>query len=119
MELAPKPPARRFGDPRWSRPRKCKYCKAIFTPTRPQDKDQKYCCANHRKYYWEYGALPFEKLQRDLHDSVMRRVNVIVSGLNDRIEALEKELKISRKVAKVVDIKTNHVITLEPLETTE
>jgi len=42
--------------------RRCKYCRAIFTPRRPQDSGAKFCTANHRKAFWKNGALPFDKL---------------------------------------------------------
>jgi hypothetical protein len=31
-------------------------------PDRPQDKDAKFCCPNHRKNFWRYGGLPFDKM---------------------------------------------------------
>lgn len=43
-------------------PRRCKYCRAIFTPRRTQDKAAKFCTAAHRKAFWKNGALPFDKL---------------------------------------------------------
>jgi hypothetical protein len=42
--------------------RRCKYCRANFIPLRAQDKDAKFCCPNHRKAFWRYGGLPFDKL---------------------------------------------------------
>ncbi len=43
-------------------PRRCKYCKGLFTPRRTQDTGAKFCTPAHRKSFWKNGALPFEKL---------------------------------------------------------
>jgi hypothetical protein len=55
-------------------PRRCKYCRANFIPERPQDKEAKFCCANHRKAFWRYGGLPFDKMKLQ----IMKEVRLIV-----------------------------------------
>jgi hypothetical protein len=42
--------------------RKCKYCRATFYPKRAAGKEAKFCSAAHRKNFWRYGGLPFDKL---------------------------------------------------------
>lgn len=62
----PKPakPARKTPkDPYRMRP--CRLCKAKFKPTTHVVScadTQEFCCPNHRKEYWKYGGLPFDKL---------------------------------------------------------
>jgi hypothetical protein len=43
-------------------------------PERPQDKDAKFCCPNHRKSFWRYGGLPFDKMK----DQIMKDVRKMV-----------------------------------------
>jgi hypothetical protein len=47
-------------------PRCCRYCRVKFVPARPQDKDARFCCPNHRKAYWRYGGLRFDKFKMQL-----------------------------------------------------
>lgn len=54
--------------------RRCKYCRAVFYPERPQDKDAKFCCPNHRKAFWRYGGLPFDKMMTRIEKDVRRIV---------------------------------------------
>ena len=54
--------------------RRCKYCRASFVPERPQDKDAKFCCPNHRKAFWRYGGLPFDKLMVRVEKEIKRIV---------------------------------------------
>ena len=56
------------------KPRRCKYCRAVFVPNRPQDAEAKFCEPNHRKAYHKYGGLPFDKLM----ERVRKEVRVIV-----------------------------------------
>ena len=70
---------------RASRPllaRRCKYCRATFIPNRAQDKDAKFCCPNHRKAFWRYGGLPFDKLmvrvERDIRRIVREEIRKIL-----------------------------------------
>jgi hypothetical protein len=60
------------------RPRKCKYCRAVFTPARPQDKDAKFCKPNHRKAFWRYGALPFDKIMSRVETLIRRMIREMV-----------------------------------------
>ena len=66
------------------RPRRCKYCRATFVPERPQDKEAKFCCPNHRKAYWRFGGLPFDKMKEQLMKEVRKLVRAEIS------EALEE-----------------------------
>lgn len=54
--------------------RRCKYCRANFLPDRPQDKEAKFCSAAHRKSFWRYGGLPFDKMKLQ----IMKDVRAIV-----------------------------------------
>jgi hypothetical protein len=54
--------------------RRCKYCRANFIPQRSQDKDAKFCCPNHRKAFWRYGGLPFDKLMVRIEREIKRIV---------------------------------------------
>jgi len=63
MPKSRKPPIRAPRDPYRMRP--CRLCKAKFRPTTHVvacADSQEFCCANHRKEYWKYGGLPFNKL---------------------------------------------------------
>jgi hypothetical protein len=47
------------------RVRPCRLCKAKFKPTTHVVScadAQEFCCPNHRKEYWKYGGLPFDKM---------------------------------------------------------
>ena len=57
--------------PKTAKQRRCKYCRATFVPERPQDADTaKFCCPAHRKNYWRFGGLPYDKMR----EQVMRDV---------------------------------------------
>lgn len=56
------------------RPRRCKYCRGTFVPERPQDKEAKFCCPNHRKAYWRFGSLPFDKMKEQIMKEVRKMV---------------------------------------------
>jgi len=56
------------------KPRRCKYCRGNFVPERAQDKDAKFCCPNHRKAYWRYGGLPFDKMRDQIMKDVRREL---------------------------------------------
>jgi len=68
-------------------PRTCKYCRAAFTPTRAQGRAAKFCCPNHRKAYWRYGGLPFDKMM----DRIRRELPEIVRDI------------VREELAKVID----------------
>lgn len=73
MELpltAPKSPLLTF--------RSCKYCNARFIPNRPQDKGAKFCCPAHRKAYWAYGRLPYEKMALRLEKQLRKQIRETV-----------------------------------------
>ena len=56
-------------------PRRCKYCRAVFVPERPQDaKRAKFCCPNHQKAYWRFGGLPFDKMKNQIMKDVRKIV---------------------------------------------
>lgn len=63
MPKSRKPPTKAPRDPYRMRP--CRLCKAQFRPTTHVvacADSQEFCCPNHRKEYWKYGGLPFDKL---------------------------------------------------------
>ena len=60
------------------RPRRCKYCRGTFVPERAQDKDQRFCCGNHRKAYWRFGGLPFDKMKTQIFKEVKKLVRDLV-----------------------------------------
>lgn len=61
--------------------RSCRYCHARFVPARPQDKDAKFCCPNHRKNFWRYGGLPFDKMKEQIMRDVRRAVREEIERL--------------------------------------
>ena len=61
------------------RPRRCKYCRATFMPERAQDKEAKFCCPNHRKAYWRYGGLPFDKMKEQIMKDVRKMVRAEIA----------------------------------------
>jgi len=60
-------------------PRRCKYCKGNFIPERPQDKDAKFCTPNHRKAFWRYGGLPFDKMKEQIMKDVRKMVRTEIA----------------------------------------
>lgn len=66
------------------KPRRCKYCRATFVPERAQDKDAKFCEPNHRKAYWRFGGLPFDKMK----EQIMKEVRKLVRA---EFEAMRSE----------------------------
>lgn len=78
----------------WDAPRKCDYCDLEFKPARPQDKKMRFCCDNHRKDFFRYGAKLriVAALRRDLGNEMR--------ALERRIEALEK--KASKRIDKPI-----------------
>ena len=63
-------------------PRRCRYCKGLFIPFQ---KSQLFCTESHRKLYWKYGTIPFEKLARRLE----LRFENEVAPLRARVAELE------------------------------
>lgn len=68
------------------RPRRCKYCRATFIPERPQDKEAKFCCPNHRKAYWRFGGLPFDKMKEQIFKEVRKMMRAELPGLIEEIQ---------------------------------
>lgn len=66
-------------------PRRCRYCKAVFTPKRPQDIDARFCEPNHRKAYHKYGGLPYDKMR----EQIRRDIRAELAPLLERIEKIE------------------------------
>jgi hypothetical protein len=62
--------------------RKCKYCRGLFIPFQ---KHQEFCVDTHRKLYWKYGTIPFEKLSRRLE----LKIESELAPLRARVDALE------------------------------
>lgn len=84
------------------RPRQCKYCKAKFTPARPQDKDAKFCEPNHRKAYHRYGSLPFDKLmERVRKEMKVIKIDSAAPGLSrDEVRRIVRE-EIAARLAQL------------------
>lgn len=78
---------------KYLKPRRCKYCRATFIPSRPQDKDARFCEPNHRKQYWRYGGLPFDKIMERVRKELAGVVTDAVKPLENRIAALEAKRK--------------------------
>jgi len=55
--------------------RSCRYCKAKFKPVR---EDQRFCKPAHRKSFWKYGGLPFDKMKEQIMKDVRKMVREIV-----------------------------------------
>src|ERR1700727_853936 len=113
----PKPakPARKAPrDPYRMRP--CRLCKAQFRPTTHVvscANTQEFCCPPHRKEYWKYGGLPFDKLLKRMEartreiakeeaDNAVKRL-AEQCGLFDQktgptLEDIEKGLRIYEKL---------------------
>ena len=51
--------------------RSCRYCKAKFKPIR---QDQRFCTPAHRKSFWKYGGLPFDKMKEQIMKEVRKLV---------------------------------------------
>ena len=60
--------------------RRCKYCRATFIPERMAGKEAKFCCAEHRKQFWRYGGLPFDKMKIQLWNAMKRDIPALVSA---------------------------------------
>ena len=71
----------RLKKPTLLRPRRCKYCRGTFVPERAQDKDAKFCCPNHRKAYWRFGGLPFDKMKEQIMKDVRKMVRTEVAEM--------------------------------------
>lgn len=58
----------------WQKGRRCKYCRLLFTPARPQDANQEFCEDSHRREYYRHGAMPFPKLVDALTKAVGKKL---------------------------------------------
>jgi len=72
------------------KPRKCAYCRGSFTPQRGQDKDQRFCCPNHRKAFHRYGGLPYHKMREQIMKDVRKEVAALEKQLLARLDAFVK-----------------------------
>src|ERR1035437_2871312 len=60
--------------------RSCRYCKAKFKPER---KDQRFCKPAHRKSFWKYGGLNFDKMKEQIMKDVRKMVREeLISTVN-------------------------------------
>ncbi len=81
------------------KPRRCKYCRGNFVPERAQDKDAKFCCANHRKAYWRFGGLPFDKMKEQILREVRKQVRAelaashVYGGAAPSLDALRATIR--------------------------
>lgn len=74
MPISPSPPT----PPAKAKPtpnRTCRYCKAKFKPIR---EDQRFCTPAHRKSFWKYGGLNFDKMKEQLEKSVRKMIREMV-----------------------------------------
>ena len=88
------------------RMRKCRLCKSSFKPTTKViscANTQEFCCPNHRKEFWKYGGLPFDKMLKRIEirckeiarqeiEESFTRVNLpglaqVIHGINEQIAA--------------------------------
>ena len=117
MPESRKHPRKAPKDPYRFRP--CRLCKAKFKPTTHVvacADAQEFCCPNHRKEYWKYGGLPFDKLmariekrcrelaQQEAAD-VVEVCRSLVEHLEVRILSLEKDLH-GRRVVRIDPVRT-------------
>lgn len=66
--------------------RSCRYCKAKFKPIRRED--QRFCTPAHRKSFWKYGGLPFDKMKEQIMKDVRKMVRAeIAEALQPTVEA--------------------------------
>jgi hypothetical protein len=56
--------------------RSCRYCKAKFKPIR---EDQRFCKPAHRKSFWKYGGLPFDKMKEQIMKDVRKMVSAEIT----------------------------------------
>lgn len=88
--------------PAWDAPRDCEYCGLEFAPKRVQDKDQRFCCANHRKDYHRYGAK--DRVRKALRSDLGKEITLLTKRLGAVEETLRKLL---------IDNRTKDVVTLQ------
>jgi hypothetical protein len=63
--------------------RSCRYCKAKYKPIR---EDQRFCKPAHRKLFWKYGGLPFDKMKDQLLKELRKIVRAeIADSLQDLV----------------------------------
>ena len=72
-------------------------------PSCTQAKEAKFCCENHRKAYWRYGGLPYDKMRAQIMRDVQKFLRSEFNKLCDEARAAGKfELKpnpLSEKLA--------------------
>jgi hypothetical protein len=49
-------------------------------PERMAGKEAKFCCAEHRKQFWRYGGLPFDKMKEQLFKAIRKEVALMVAA---------------------------------------
>jgi hypothetical protein len=72
------------------RVRACRLCKAKFKPTTHVIScadTQEFCTPNHRKEYWKYGGLPFDKLMARLEKRAREIAREEVEAMVEKIAA--------------------------------
>ena len=94
------------------KPRRCKYCRGSFVPERAQDKDAKFCCPNHRKAFWRYGGLPFDKMKEQLMKDVRKMVRAEIAELAEQVRKLVEPM-LDDAVSDIVGRELAHVDLLE------
>lgn len=65
--------------------RQCRYCKGRFQPIR---EDQRFCKPDHRKAFWRYGGLPYDKMReqimKDVRRELKKQYDALVSMIGTR-----------------------------------
>jgi hypothetical protein len=72
------------------RVRACRLCKAKFKPTTHVIScadTQEFCTPNHRKEYWKYGGLPFDKLMARLEKRAREIAREEIDAMVEKIAA--------------------------------
>lgn len=67
--------------------KRCRYCKGKFQPRR---EDQAFCSPTHRKLYWKYGALPFDKLIARVEKTLREMIHNETAGLRSELDTVRR-----------------------------
>lgn len=91
-------PTKRWESPRKALPTKqCRYCRAKFRPTR---NTQRFCKPDHRKAFFRYGGLPYDKLR----DQMRRDIAAELAPLREAIQQIEE--RQARHAADIAELRT-------------
>ena len=76
------------------RVRPCRLCKAKFKPTTKVIScadSQEFCCPAHRKEYWKYGGLPYDKMIKRIEGRTRGLRDEIVESLTEVMQSIAKQ----------------------------